>query len=118
MQDLSQSRFASTIALLAGVWAMLSPIWITMSSGMKSNVIITGAIIALMSLIQLGWKNITPSWINALAAVWLFISGFMFNATAASTWSQVITAIVVFIMATWDGAEIAHFNNQHHASAM
>ena len=116
-QSLNQSRLASVLTGLAGLWLMLSPIWISISGAALTSLLITGAVMIVFSLIQLGWENTLPSWINALAAVWLFISAFSFSVSAAVVWNQVIFAIVTFVLATWDGAEISQVNRLHHGAA-
>lgn len=118
--DLRQTKVASVLALLAGIWIMVSPIWFVMTGGQKANAIIIGALVAIMALVQLGVKNTTPSWIAGLAAVWLFITAFIWNASTASVWNLVISAVVVFLLSVWDGAEMAHFERTHigHGGAM
>lgn len=116
MEDLRQSKLASTLVLLAGIWVLISPIWFVMTGGQSANAIIIGAIVAIMALVQLGIKNAIPSWINGLAAVWLFITAFIFSASTASIWELVISAIVVFALSIWDGAEMAHFEGHHHGA--
>lgn len=118
MQDRDQSMLASVLSLVAGVWIAISPIWLSMSGGQRTSVIITGVVIALASLAQLGMRNAMPSWVNAVAAVWLFISALVFTAGTAAIWNEVIAAIVVFLLAGWDGAEVNHFNQHHIAGAM
>jgi hypothetical protein len=116
MEDLRQTKLASILALLAGIWVLISPIWFVMTGGQSTNAIIIGVIVAIMALVQLGVKNVAPSWINGLAAVWLFITAFIFSASTASIWELAISAIVVFVLSIWDGAEMAHFESHHHGA--
>jgi uncharacterized membrane protein (UPF0136 family) len=119
MNNLGQSRLASVVALLVGAWVAISPIWISVTGGALTSVIITGIVIAVAGLVQLFWKNAIPSWISGLAAVWLFISAFAFsNMGTSAMWSMVVSAIAVFILAFWDGMEVTQYNqhvSQHHA---
>lgn len=118
--QLSQSRYASVIVLIVGIWVALSPIWISITGAALASVIITGIIIALMGLVQLFWKYTLPSWIAGLAAIWLFISTFAIaGASAAVIWNQVVFSVVTFVLSIWDGAEmnqVQSYNQQHHAT--
>lgn len=116
MESLAQSRLASALTLLAGIWVAISPIWFTMTSAGQTSTIIVGIIIALAGLVQLFWTNTFPSWIAALAAIYLFISAFSYNVSTASTWNLVISAIVTFILATWDGVEMNDVRQHHMAT--
>jgi hypothetical protein len=111
-----QSVYASLLILLTGVWVAISPIWVVYSGGAKTNAIITGIVMALAGFVQLFWENTLPSWISALAAVWLFISAFTYNVGTGAMWSQLLSAIAVFGLSYWDGFEVNHLH-AHHASA-
>jgi len=117
MESLSQSRLASVLTMLVGVWLLISPIFISITGGALTNILIVGAIIALAGLVQLIWTNSTlPSWISALAAVWLFIAAFTFSGVSnAVSWNEVVSAIVAFILSTWDGVEVSQVQHRHHA---
>lgn len=116
MQNLVQSRIASILTVLLGVWIMLSPVFISMTGAALTNILITGGVIVVAGLIQLFWANTLPSWIVGLATVWLFISAFAFTVSNSAAWNEALAAIVTFIVATWDGFEISEFqHHQHHA---
>jgi hypothetical protein len=114
MQDqLNQSRTASVILLLAGVWVATSPIWISMTGGALTSTIITGIIVALAGLVQFFWRVNVPSWVAGLAAVWLFISSFVFTTSTGAMWNLIISAIVTLIVAYWDGFEMSQVRGYH-----
>src|SRR5882757_3143707 len=115
MGELEQSRYASVLAVLLGAYLMISPAFISITGAALGSLLITGGIIVLAGLVQLFWKNSVPSWVMALAAAWLLISAFTFTVSNAVSWNQVISAILAFILASWDGAEISEFNAKHHA---
>ena len=77
MNDKDQTRFASVLTFLAGVWVAISPTWIHVSGAALASVVITGIVIALAGFVQYFWENTLPSWIGGLAAVWLFLSIFI-----------------------------------------
>ncbi len=115
--QLSQSRFASVIVLLIGIWVAISPIWISVTGAALTSIIITGIVIALGGLVQLFWKFSLPSWVAGLAAVWLFISTFAIaGASTAMIWNQVVFSVLAVLFSIWDGTEITqvHSYNQHH----
>jgi len=115
-EEKRQSVFASLLILLVGIWVAISPIWVVVSGGAKTSVIITGIIMALAGLVQLFWEVSVPSWISALAAVWLFISAFTFGVGTGAMWSQMLSAIAVFVLSYWDGFEVNHLH-AHHVNA-
>lgn len=118
MERLSQSRLASSLTVILGAWVMLSPLFISITGAALTSLLITGAVMILFGLVQLFWDNSLPSWINALAAVWLFVSAFTFTVSDAVVWNQVITAVIVFALAVWDGAEIGEVSRMRHTHAV
>lgn len=114
MEDLAQSRLASAITILLGIWIAVSPAFISITGAALTSTIVVGIVIALAGLVQMFWTNSLPSWIVGLAAIYLFISAFSFNLSTAATWNEVISAIVAFILATWDGVEMNSYK-QHRA---
>lgn len=115
MKDKYQARLASILAVVAGAWLMLSPLWIEMSGGALTNVLIVGGLIGVAGLVQLFWANTIPSWFNSLAAIWLFASAFFFTVSVSAAWNMVITATVVFALAIWDSVEVGHMQHGQHA---
>ena len=118
MEQLSQSRLASTLTVLLGVWIMVSPVFISISGAALTSLLITGGVMVVFGLVQMAWENSLPSWINALAAVWLFVSAFTFTVSNAVIWNQVISAIIAFALAVWDGAEMGAVQRMHHTHAV
>lgn len=113
MNDVNQSRFASSATILLGAWLMLSPVWISMTGWVLASVLVVGGIMALLGLSQMFTENTTPSWIIGVSTIWLFIAAFVFDASTAVAWNLAASAVVGFFLALWDGAEIAHIHNRH-----
>ena len=111
MNDVSQSRLASMLTVAVGAWLIVSPLFLTVNGAALVNVMIVGAIIALAGLLQLVWDTTMPSWVSALAAVWLAMSAFIFSAGTAFVWSTVLSAVAVFALAVWDGIEVNHMQH-------
>jgi len=119
MSDEAQARLASLLAALVGLYIALSPIWTTMSTGVMVSAIATGSVITLASIWQLFTKSTLPSWINGLASIWLVIAALVFGSYTFSVWSQIVAGVAVFLLASWDGSEIAHYNERNeHASSL
>jgi len=117
MDDIAQSRVASAITIVFGVWLLVSPIFINLTGGALVSTLITGAIVAIAGVVQLFWENTIPSWVNGLAAVWLLIATIVFGMTGAQVWSELVSAIVIFVAATWDGIEVDQVHQRHvHAA--
>jgi hypothetical protein len=117
MRELNQSRFASVLTIILGAWLLLSPAFISISGAALGSLIVTGIVVVLAGLMQLFMKNSVPSWITGIAAVYLLITAFSFSVSNAVAWNQVLSAIIGFVLAVWDGFEISEFRS-HHAHAM
>jgi hypothetical protein len=116
MQDITQSRIASVLTTGVGVWLLVSPLFISVTGNALINLLVVGGVVTVAGLVQLIWENTIPSWINALAAVWLFIAAFMFSGISTTVaWNEAISAAVAFLLATWDGIEIDQVHREHHA---
>lgn len=118
MKDTTQTRVASVLTTGVGAWLLASPLFITVSKGALANVLIVGGIIALAGIVQffLG-KSSLPSWISALAALWLLGSVLIFSAGVAFAWSAVLSAVAAFALAIWDGIEVNHVqHNVRHTA--
>ena len=116
MKDIDQSRTASILTLIAGLWVAISPLFISVSSSLLPSVIVLGVIIAIAGLVQTFWENTLPSWVSGIAAVLLFIAAFITGtASIAAMWNMIIAAIVVFALAVWDEVEISHFITEKHS---
>jgi uncharacterized membrane protein YuzA (DUF378 family) len=115
MKTRDQSRLASTISLLVGIWVLLSPIWISVTGGALTSIIITGIVIIAASVVQYFTVNTIPSWVVGVASLWLLLSAVVFGVSAAAGWSQILAAIVGLLSAYWDGFEMTSMNtNQRH----
>ncbi len=118
MNDVAQSRAASVLMVFLGGWLMLSPIWISITGGALTSLLVVGGIMALAGLVQLFTENSLPSWITALAAIWLFVSAFTFDVSDSVIWNQIASAVAAFVLAAWDVTEVTEVHNRHHAGTL
>ena len=99
-----QTKTASGINVIAGLWLMLSAYF--MGLGFSSNEFIVGIIIAIVSLV--GWFSIEQagwvSWIDGILGVWLLVTPiFVMGLSAATIWNSIILGIIVLAIAIWEG---------------
>lgn len=113
MKDIAQSRLATTLALLVGIWVAVSPAWITMSASAQMSTLILGIVMIVFSIAQYFIKSSIPSWVNGVAAILLFLSVFVYGMSTGAIWSATLAAIAVFILSIWDGFEVEHFAGRH-----
>lgn len=114
MKDRDQSRLASILSLLVGIWVVISPIWVSVSGAALISVVTVGIIIIVAAALQFFVDVAIPSWIVAIAAVWLLLSTFAFGVSTAAMYNQILSALVAFVLAYWDGMEIAHIEAHRH----
>jgi hypothetical protein len=114
MKDRDQSRLASILSLLVGIWVVISPIWIPVSGAALVSVVVVGIIMIIAATLQFLVDVALPSWIVAIAAVWLLLSTFAFEVSTAAMYNQILSALIAFVLAYWDGMEIAHIEARRH----
>lgn len=110
------TRWQDWVALIAGVYAFLSPIWTDTSTTATWTMIVLGVVTALVSL----WSLSMPADRNSEVAhvvmgVLLFISPWVMGfdgieAMASTAW---IVGIVTFVVGAWGWLESNHL---HHAA--
>lgn len=106
MEAKTQVRVASVLTLLLGVWIALSPVFISVTGAALVSTIATGAALGVFSMVQLLVHNGFPSWLNALAGIWLVISAFSFTLSDAMAWNLVVAGIAAVLFGIWDGSEV------------
>ena len=114
MRDLAQSRIASGLIILAGAWLLFTPLVISISGAALVSLFITGGVIVAAGLIQMFWMSAIPSWVTAVAAIWLFISAFAFTVSTAASVNEVVVALVTLVLASWDSIEANEVKMARH----
>ena len=113
MDTKSQTMWASVLEIVVGAWVMLVPAFTSVTGGALVSVLTTGGLIVLAGLVQLFWENVLPSWVDGIAAIWLFISPFVYHTSTAVTWNLVVAAVAAIIIAWWDGVEVSKLQEAH-----
>jgi hypothetical protein len=106
MERETQVRTASILAILLGAWVALSPVFISITGAALVNVIAVGSVLAVLGIVQLFVKSSIPSWLSMLVAAWLFVSAYVFTVSTAVVWNETVSAIVAFLLGSWDGVEV------------
>jgi len=84
----------SWINVFAGLWAILSGLFIVLS--VPSNFLITGIIIGITGFWNAkSWQGI----VNGIIGVWLFISGFSLYLSTPVNF--LLSGLIVFVVAVW-----------------
>ncbi len=101
----SPGRTASIINFFVGVWVLISPFVLRFTNvrGAVWNNVVVGIVIMILAGTR-AWarsSNIGLSWINFILGIWLIVSAFVFGfrMTPVLTWNNVISGIVVAIIA-------------------
>lgn len=115
MNDRTQSVIASLLTIAAGAWLLLTPAFTSVTGSALTNMLVVGGVVAFFGLVQTFWVNVLPSWLNGLAAVWAFIAAFVVDMSTTATWNMAVAAVVILVLAVWDGMEINHYANRTHA---
>lgn len=113
MDNVMQSRVASVLMALVGVWLLVSPLLITITGPALISLFAVGGLLVLTGVVQFFWENTIPSWVAGLAAVWLVVSTVVFSISGAALWSQVAAAAATLLLAAWDGIEVDEVVHGH-----
>lgn len=99
--DTMETRGASGIIVLAGIWLIISPFILSYSSSAVTwDQIAGGIVIGLLGIIRyLNIPALWASWLSALAGLWMVIIPFAISsAGTAARWSSVIAGLVTMIL--------------------
>ena len=105
MNEQQNIKTANWLIVIAGIWLIVAPFILGFSGTFLSlNDVVTGIIIALVSLIAIGvseegkWLN----WINMLLGAWIFITPFFLMSVGnAGMWNNLIIGIITVALGAW-----------------
>ncbi|HTV95200.1 MAG TPA: SPW repeat protein [Steroidobacteraceae bacterium] len=107
----AQSRAASSINVLLGLWLLASP-WIfgyhTLGMGPLWNSVIIGAVIALLAAGRVYSpqpRTVGLSWVNLVLALWTIASPWVYHyaVNLDARWDNVLVGVVMAAFAIWSG---------------
>jgi len=110
MDHHEQVQAGSGLSVVAGLWLIASP-WVLGFAHQRApmaDVVAVGAIVGVLALIRLLGAERADwlSWLNALAAVWLFVSPWIlaFATDRAPFWDALVVGVIVFALSVYAGA--------------
>ena len=117
MNNVMQTRIASLLTAVVGVWLLISPLFIAITGGALVSTFIVGGILVAAGIVQFFWENTVPSWVSGLTAIYMAVSAVAFSMSGGVLWSTLAAAAAAFLLALWDGAEVDQVIQQHHVHA-
>jgi hypothetical protein len=92
------------VALIAGVYALLSPIWTTSTHRATTTMIVLGAVTAILALVSLARPGMVADGLIALLGVLFVISPWVmgFDATRPMAVTAWIVGVVTFLVGAGD----------------
>ena len=93
------------IALVAGVYAILSPLWTTTTDRASTTMVVLGVVTVVLSVIELVRPDMMPlEGLTAVMGVLFFISPWVmgFSDTKAMAWTAWVVGVVTFLVGSAD----------------
>lgn len=98
--DQKWTRPQDWVALVAGIYAVLAPIWTTSIRDATTGMIVLGIVTAMIALWSLAMPGaVIPDGLVALLGVLFFISPWVlgFETTTAMAWTAWVVGVVTFV---------------------
>ncbi len=105
------SRWQDWGALLAGVYAFLSPIWTTSTAAATWTLVVLGIVTALVALWSLAVPaSVATKWLLALMGVLVFISPWVlgFHNLTGMAWTAWVVGVVTFVAVPTGSTRAVH----------
>jgi hypothetical protein len=108
-EDKTNTRWASSLNVLAGIWLIVSPYILGFStSSLRLNDIYVGIVIGALALIRaivVTQSSRWLSWVNMVLGAWLIVSPFILHFTyAIHIWNDIILGILVILFGAWSAS--------------
>ena len=110
------ARWQDWVALIAGVYAFLSPIWTTSVSKATTTLVILGIVTALVALWSLAAPGaVVSEWVVAILGVLFFIAPWVigFSGVTGMAWTAWIVGVVTVVVGLW---ALPESNKIHHGA--
>ena len=104
------------VSLAIGVWMFISAFVWPHTAAEQTNTWILGVLIVIAS----GWAMYSPNirFLNTIFAIWLFFATlFIQHSQAGTLWSNLIAAIIVFVMSLVPSGEVTGAGTQRAVHA-
>jgi uncharacterized membrane protein HdeD (DUF308 family) len=113
------TRWQDWVALVAGLYALLSPIWVDTSheGGAVASLIVLGALLVVTSLVSLArGASAVTEWLIALWGVLLFVAPWVitYSSHTGAAW----TSWIVGIIGVLAGLSVNFFGDVRHRRAV
>jgi SPW repeat len=95
------TRWQSWVAVVAGLYALLSPIWTTTVSKATTTLVILGIVAAVVGLVSLAMPGaVALEWVTVVVGVLMFIAPWVigFTATTGMAWTAWIVGVVLVVV--------------------
>jgi SPW repeat len=97
----SWRRWQDWVAVVAGVYAFLSPIWTPTVSKATTTLVILGIVAAVVGLVSLAMPGaVALEWIEVVVGILMFIAPWVigFTATMGMAWTAWIVGVVLVVV--------------------
>ena len=107
MANQTQSRGASGILILTGIWLIIAPFILGYTNIQQAqwNDIVVGAVIAILAAARTFSGSLRAawvSWLNAVLGFWLIIAPFVLGYPEPTPrWNDIILGIIIVVLGTW-----------------
>ena len=104
-------KTANWLIVIAGIWLIIAPFILGFRGTLLSmNDVITGIVIAMISLIAIGmpeessWMN----WISAILGIWILITAFLMTSIGiAGMWNNLVIGAITVALGIWGAVSIS-----------
>ena len=110
-----QVRTLSKFSLLLGIWLVISPFALALTSSAIWNNVICGAAVFVLAVVRLSRPPGTraASMLNALLGIWLVFAPFVLDfAAGEAVWNNMLAGMLVLMLALSSAAQMANHSGR------
>lgn len=114
------TRWQDWIAVIAGLYAALSPLWTTGTGAATGSLIVLGALIVIAALLNLALpRQRWLEWVEAVLGLLLFLSPWVlgFTDSTGAGWTAWITGGVTIVVGVWAAVSAPGSDQRRSANA-
>lgn len=115
-------KTANWLIVLAGIWLIVAPFILGFSgTTLSMNDVITGIIIAIVSLIAIGMPEEAArlNWVSAVLGLWIFFTPFFLTSIGnAGLWNNLIIGIITVALGVWGAATMSSSSSSRMSKAV